>query len=866
MLALAALLLAVSLAALLLGARLADAAQRVMVAPGDERALVGFHERERNPLGAYRWSRPGAALFLYGLDGRPALVSLRLNASPPPGAPPATLAPRVGARRLGGFTVGTAWRRYQFLAPTNPTGDTALYLDGNTFRPAGDERDLGVALAAADSRPAVVEGFLPPLPRAIFLVTLPLLAWLALRLSDDRRPTTDDRRPTRGRSQRSVVRGRWSVVGGPWSLAAGLALTPLVAWAAARPAEAGYWLPTFGWPWWPLAPLTLLVIADCRLQIADWRWRNPQSAMFNLQSAIPGERWLLAGITLLALGLRLYGLNDLPQGLWRDEARHGLIALEIWRDPTYRPVYVVQGADLPALLFYLMAPVVGLLGPGVASVRLVSALAGALTPLALWWAARPLVGPRAALLGAALLAWSSWSLSMSRWAFPATLDQLLTLAAVGFALRALASVERSTFDVRRSTFDVQLALAGALAGLAAYTYHTGRLAPLLLAGVTAAWLGRERTAWRRAAPGLAAAALAGVLVLTPLLRFVGQDFRGYNRRTGAVAFYNDQDAGVHAPLLLLLRNGGCYLLMWHVAGDRNARHHAPGAPMLDPAAGALLALGIALALLARRERPARVLLAWLALGLLPGVLSTGAPHAMRALPALAPACVLVGAALAWLTRRTPPHRWSLVVGRWSLVGLALASSFGLSAWLYFVQMPHDPRRQEAFDTPETIMGQLARAAQTAADPALRQVRVFLPSGAHASDVVVFLTADVEAGAFDLEAGLSAPPGGQALVLLPAGAPAELRRAALAALGPGARELRGPQEPDGRPILLAYGLGDAAARLLEEVAGRRSDPAEGRQQRGIISAVARPGAARHVNRISGRRARCSSRCSTAASRC
>ncbi|HWQ12167.1 MAG TPA: hypothetical protein VNL77_05170, partial [Roseiflexaceae bacterium] len=704
----AALLLAASLAALLAGTRLADPAQRVPVAPGDERALVGFHERERNPLGAYRWSRPGAALFLYGFDGRPALVTLRLNASRPPDAPPATLAPHVGERSLGMFAVETAWRRYHLLAPTNPTGDTALYLDGSTFRPAGDERDLGVALSAAVARPAVAGGGTPPLQRAIFLVTLPVLAWLALRLADKRRVTHDARRTTHPEGapggagydqRREAWHRRWSLVVGRRSFAAGLALTPLVAWAAARPAEAGYWLPTFGWPWWPFVPLALLLIVACSVQRAAWRWSYPHAAICNRQSAIPWEGWLLAGITLLALGLRLYGLGELPQGLWRDEARHGLIALEIWRDPAYRPVYVVQGADLPALLFYLMAPAVGLLGPGVASARLVSALAGAFTPLALWWAARPLVGPRAAVLSAALLAWSSWSLSMSRWAFPATLDQLLTLAAIGFALRQLDQgpktkdrtgtsgvTQAGWFSVFGPSSSVGWPLAGALSGLAAYAYHTGRLTPLLLVGVTAARLGRDRAAWRRVAPGLMAAALAGLLVLAPLLRFVAGDFRGYNRRTGAVAFYNDQDAGVHAPLLLLLRNGERYLLMWHLAGDRNARHHAPGAPMLDPAAGALLALGLLLAFLARRERPSAALLAWLALGLLPGMLSTGAPHAMRALPALAPACAVAGGALVWLAEKAKGSRQKATEAPSFLVPftlylVSLALSFALSAWL-----------------------------------------------------------------------------------------------------------------------------------------------------------------------------------------
>lgn len=616
-----------------------------------------------------------------------------------------------------------------------------------------------------------------------------------------------------------------------------LALLPLVVWAAARPAEAGYWLPTFGWPWWPLAPLALLGWSAVRSAPLAARWGVSVPAIGELRTPARWEGWLLTGITLVALGQRLYALGELPAGLWRDEARHGLIALRIWQDPGYRPVYVVEGADLPALLFYLAAPVVGLLGPGVASVRLVSAVAGALAPLALWWAARPLVGPRAALLGAALLAWSSWSLAMSRWGFPATLDQLLTLLAIGFALRALEGVENAKCKMQipaaldRPFFILHFARAGILGALAAYAYHTGRLAPLTLAALVALRLGADRAAWRRALPGLVAASLAGLLVLAPLLRFIADDFAGYNRRTGAVAFYQEADAPSHAPLLLLLRNAERYLLMWHVAGDRNGRHHAPGAPMVDPVTGALLLAGLGLTLAARGDPARRLLPAWLALGLVPGLLSTGAPHAMRALPALAPACALAGVGLAALLRgltkdqrpttkvqaAAVERRHALVVGLSSVV---LLTSLALNTWLYFYQMPRDARVQAAFDTSETAMGRVALAAARADDPALRAVRVFVPAGARTSDVLRFLTAGAPVGFFAAETGLSAPPAGQALLLLPAGASDELRAAAVAALGPGAHELAPPRDPSGAPVVLAYGVGQDAARLLEAALSRR----------------------------------------------
>ena len=42
--------------------------------------------------------------------------------------------------------------------------------------------------------------------------------------------------------------------------------------------------------------------------------------------------------------------------------RHGLLALRILNDRSYRPVYVPNVADIPALLFYLAAVPIQLFG------------------------------------------------------------------------------------------------------------------------------------------------------------------------------------------------------------------------------------------------------------------------------------------------------------------------------------------------------------------------------------------------------------------------------------------------------------------------------------------------------------------------
>lgn len=811
--------------------------------PAARRVLVGFHDVERNASESFRWSEPRAAMFLYGFEGRPALVQLRLTAPRPAGIAPPRLDVRAGDTALGSFTVSGGWRRYHLLVPTRPTGESALHLATTVFVPPGDPRELGVALSAVRAS-ATTGGLALPSVRISFLLALPLLGWLLL-----------------------------AQLGAPAALALGTGglLAGVAGWAAAFPSMSGFWLPTMGWPWWPLLPLVLLVawpwlrliLSDAHSRIGTqpavgWAglamalaalvgmrlglppalgmsllvagvWAGSTRAAPHTQTAAGTATWaapalLLAGILLIALGLRLFNLDGQPAGLWRDESRHGLQALRIWSDPSYRPIYVVVGADLPALLFYLMAPVVGVLGPHAWSVRLVSALAGALTPLALFWAAGPLIGRRAALIGAALVAWASWSLSMSRWAFPATLDHLLVLSAVGLLWRGLdqlvhdpggpaTGVHEDTGredTVRQAGAEngaakrwlalLYMAGVGLLGGLAVYTYHTGRVAPLALAAVAAIRLGPSAAAWRRALPGLAIAALAGALTVAPLAAYILGDLEGYNRRVGSVSILDSSTPTKRAPVALVLDNLGRYLLMFHLRGDFNGRHHMPNAPMLDPLAGLLLALGLGLALPAVRRQPGvAAVLALGAIYLIPGVFSGNAPHAMRSFGTLAPAAMLAGLGLAALAP----------VRRPALLALPLVASLAFNSWLYFGVMRVEPRVYGEFDLVETAMGRLAAAAATSGDPV---VRVFIPEDLAGSDTVRFLTWGALPERYH---GAPLPPAGAALVLLPGDASAAAQAAALAALGPDGAALGPVASYPGseRPLVLAFGRGAAAARLV-----------------------------------------------------
>jgi 4-amino-4-deoxy-L-arabinose transferase-like glycosyltransferase len=813
------------------------------------RYMSGFWEVEHTDANSFRWSQTDAAIRLFGLEQRaPVLFQARLSATRSPGQPLAQLTINAGATSLR-FPIQREWRRYMALLPAPPRDSEgrAITLRSLVVPPHDDWRDLGVALDwfAATSQPHTALDRLPDAGRLAFLVLLGLLGYAALRRA-----------------------------GGPLPMALLLALALAIALSSSMivaPAAVAYWLPNLwllalvGWlalllpsivPWlrrrqsrFTSGAALVAVAAGVALLPIQQPWPSAAGwalllgGSITLAARLPAlptaedyplsRRTLalaLAAITLLALALRLVGLDDLPLGMWRDEARHGLLALRILNDPAYRPVYVPNVADIPALLFYLDAIPIWLFGTHAWTVRLVPALAGALTPLALYFATRPLFGTRAALLAAALLAISVWQLSLSRLAFAATLGPPLTLLAIGLVWRAF-----TTIDDRRSTIPpttlfnrhiLEAALAGVATGLAIYTYHPSRLTPLIVALAIVLRLGWDMRAWRMAALRLALLGLTAALVAWPLISYGITHRASFSQRIGQTSIFNSDSLGGRAPLARVEENVRLNLGMWNERGDRIGRHNLPNAPMLDPLTGAAFAIGAALMLTHLRDRRALLVALWMGVALVPGVFSIEAPHAVRTVETLAPTMLLaavgIGALAVWtkderrrtkdassfVVRHSSTFTFSTVIGS-GLLLVALA----LNGVRYFVIWPGSPQAYEEFSVAETHASELIRRLVAQPEIQIGGYQIYVPASAAQHDVVRYLASGIALETF--AHGQLSTPAGQHALLIAIGDQTADSQALRDALGDGAALLgSGPISPlSGKPEWMIYGRGAAAAQAV-----------------------------------------------------
>ncbi|HEY1011897.1 MAG TPA: glycosyltransferase family 39 protein, partial [Herpetosiphonaceae bacterium] len=444
---------------------------------------------------------------------------------------------------------------------------------------------------------------------------------------------------------------------------------------------------------------------------------------------------ILGGALALAAAARLIGLDAIPLGLWRDEARYGLAALRILRDPSYRPVYLPDGIDYPGLLMYLTAAAIKLIGVRIETVRLVAAVAGTLTPVALYAFGRHIAGRRAALSASVMVAVSAWHIALSRISFVAVLEPFLTMGGLALLWSALHLPKGS-----RQRW-LPFASAGLSFGLALYTYHTARILPALLLLLLLTALGRSAERWRAALPGVLLMGAVLAAVVAPLASYAVTNADDFNLRMGETALLRGAEEQAQSPVGALNENLRRYALMWHLHGEPNARHYIPGRPMLDPIIGACFLIGLLLPL-ATPER--RFLAGWLALELVPALLAEGAPHAVRAVGTIAPALLLAGIGL--------EQCLGLLADRYRrpAAGAALAIVVIFNLNLYFRNVPFSPAVWDRFYVPETAMADYARTTAPAAP-------VMVPRDLIKTDVGAYLLDGVPVQTWSPNTPLAAQP-------------------------------------------------------------------------------------------------------------
>ncbi len=255
----------------------------------------------------------------------------------------------------------------------------------------------------------------------------------------------------------------------------------------------------------------------------QWQWNRAF-----LRTWTRRNRWELLAVlllTVLAAFLRIYRLVDIPDGFNGDEAWNGMDALRILNDG-WIGVYTPGALGNMTGPIYLTALTVWLLDASIFSVRLSMALFGIAAVPATHLLLRLGFGRWVALIGASVLTVSYWHLHFSRMGYQLVALSLVAAAAGAALLWAMRTQSHSRWLA-----------AGAVLGLVPYTYLAFPAFFAAVAGTLAVFLFLRRDRIADTLVYLAFYALGTLIVSTPFLLFLSDNWDVYMHRTSMASVF-----------------------------------------------------------------------------------------------------------------------------------------------------------------------------------------------------------------------------------------------------------------------------------------------------------------------------------------
>jgi 4-amino-4-deoxy-L-arabinose transferase-like glycosyltransferase len=395
-------------------------------------------------------------------------------------------------------------------------------------------------------------------------------------------------------------------------------------------------------------------------------WRLDQSLSWRPGRA---EMAVLVVLFLLALAARAYALDRIPTTLSGDEGSSGLMAVNFLEGEANN-VFTVGWFSFPALYFVVQAVGIGFLGQTIEGLRITSAVAGALTVVAVYLLGRLLFDRLVALLASAYLLASHYHIHFSRIGLNNIWDGL-------FVVVTFASVWYGWRSGRRLAFIV----AGLALGAGLYFYVSFRAVPVLLliwSSLAWAW---DRTVWRRRLPDLILTAYLAALVFLPMGLYFWYHPDQFQAPMNRVTIFEGW-LQLQAEMRGEPESNIILGQMWATARGfthEPLRHwYNPGVPLLLNGAAVLFLMGVVWAVAAFDLRHALLLLPLLATIVLGG-LSQDAPASQR--------FVLVMPAVALLVALPLRHLAVLLGQLWPrLARVWVAVAIAFMAWIMLVDL------------------------------------------------------------------------------------------------------------------------------------------------------------------------------------
>ncbi len=399
--------------------------------------------------------------------------------------------------------------------------------------------------------------------------------------------------------------------------------------------------------------------------------------------------FLITILIALAFAVRVYNIENVPAGVYPDEAVNGIDALQAERNGNYKWFYTDNNGR-EGLYINLIALSYKFFGVSFLGLKFPSIIFGVLTVLGIYLLSKELFRTsRAGLIASFLSAFSFWSINFSRIGFRAImLPAILTFS---FYFIFLGIRKKRNF---------YFALAGFIFGLGLHSYIAWRIAPaILIVLFISLWLTKKdflKNYWQQ---GIIFIIFAIISMLPMLLTFYSHP-EYLSSRTADVSVLSP--AVNHGHFLKTFgRSLGLSLVKYNFWGDQNWRHNYPPYPILNPLVGITFLIGLFYLIIKffnllwlrfryklhdRKFYIYSFLLAWFVIMLAPEVMTAeGLPHALRAIGTLPVVYIIATIPFLWLLEKRNNFGYGFKISITLLISISLIfiAIFNITKYHYF---------------------------------------------------------------------------------------------------------------------------------------------------------------------------------------
>lgn len=413
--------------------------------------------------------------------------------------------------------------------------------------------------------------------------------------------------------------------------------------------------------------------------------------------------WIILFVIILsAFFLRFYNIENLPSGIYPDEAVNGIDAYEAQLTGNYKLFYPDNNGR-EGLFINLQALSIKFLGNTVTALKLWSIIFGTLTVLGVFLLSSEIFRSyRAGLISAYLIAFSYWAINFSRIGFRAIMVPFITTFSFYFLLRGF-----------RTKKYINFILSGLIFGLGFHTYIAFRIAPVVIIALLIFLFITQKHFIKNFWKQILIFGVSAFITLSPMVYEFYTHPEYLESRSASVSIFSPE-MNKGDLTTTFFRSLGLSLIKYNFWGDQNWRHNYPPYPILNPIAGTAFLTGILYVIyktfhllwlrFKHKIRDEKLylylfLLTWFICMLAPEFMTAeGLPHALRSIGTLPAVVIFATIPFLWILGRIDTYSYSLRITAISILTASFVFIGIFDPIKYFFFFQNNPKQHYSFNT------------------------------------------------------------------------------------------------------------------------------------------------------------------------